>query len=763
MDEEENLDNGFLDDYQIMDYYQIKGQTIFGSSWKGCFQETYQQTIKNSSNQEMVKKLFGLIEYIKVTNEFPHTESSVKNLKQKNSQGKYSFSIKRNDLISLTIEQFDELKEKEKDSYIIKQMQIKYPNLFDYLSQKQQEYITSKIKKNEIFNGYQRLTDDINSIAGNFYKSIFRDLDITKEDKKLKNRRIYLFQIYNKDFSKKKRGTDNLHTIYWKALFEEENMKSAVLKLAGGAELFYRKESIKKPFVHKEGTILKHKRHKDFWEELELPISSSIHTKKSFSIHTKKDLKGKPVAYSTSEHTGCELILYKGKTIGKIVKNKDREITKDKRFTKDKFLFHCSIQLNYNSQKNNKKEQIIETFKDKNIKIIGIDRGERHLAYYTLINQEGKIEKQGSLNKIISKDNWGNELETDYHKLLLGKAKQRDEARKSWDTIEGIKDLKNGYISQVVHQISKMAVEENAIIVFEDLNQGFKRSRVHFEQQTYQKLEKALIDKLNYYVDKSKPIDKLTGVLKGLQLTPELKKFGDMKRQQGIIFYVNPSYTSNICPKTGFVNLIDTKYKSIEKTKELFEKFSSICFNHKKDYFEFKITDYRSFNSKAKSCKQDWAICTYGKRLENIQNKITKKWETQGDAINLSKELKDLLSNNQINFESSYCLKEQITKQLNKNNADFAIGLMRLLKLTLQMRNSRIGTDEDWMVSPVKASDGTFFESKKVRNEELPKNADANGAYHIALKGLFLLKNKKFNDCFISLDEWFKFRQSEIT
>ena len=35
-----------------------------------------------------------------------------------------------------------------------------------------------------------------------------------------------------------------------------------------------------------------------------------------------------------------------------------------------------------------------------NVNIIGIDRGERHLAYYSVVNQQGKILEQGSFNKI---------------------------------------------------------------------------------------------------------------------------------------------------------------------------------------------------------------------------------------------------------------------------------------------------------------------------------------------------------------------------
>ena len=58
----------------------------------------------------------------------------------------------------------------------------------------------------------------------------------------------------------------------------------------------------------------------------------------------------------------------------------------------------------------------------------------------------------------------------DYHKLLEKREEERDLARKSWKTIEKIKDLKEGYLSWVVHKISKLMIKHNAIVVFEDLN-----------------------------------------------------------------------------------------------------------------------------------------------------------------------------------------------------------------------------------------------------------------------------------------------------
>lgn len=58
--------------------------------------------------------------------------------------------------------------------------------------------------------------------------------------------KIYLFEIYSKDFSEYSKGTNNLHTMYFKALFDNDNLKNTVFKLSGNAELFIRPASIKK-------------------------------------------------------------------------------------------------------------------------------------------------------------------------------------------------------------------------------------------------------------------------------------------------------------------------------------------------------------------------------------------------------------------------------------------------------------------------------------------------------------------------------------
>lgn len=529
---------------------------------------------------------------------------------------------------------------------------------------------------------YQDLSGFYREVEHQGYKINFKNIDSEYIDGLVNEGKLYLFQIYNKDFSPYSKGKPNMHTLYWKALFEEQNLQNVIYKLNGQAEIFFRKASIKPK------NIITHKANQP--------------------IKAKNPLT--PEAKNTFEY----------------------DLIKDKRFTVDKFQFHVPITMNFKATGGSYINQnVLEYLKNNpEVKIIGLDRGERHLVYLTLIDQQGNILKQESLNTITDA-----KISTPYHKLLDNKEKERDLARKNWGTVENIKELKEGYISQVVHKIATMMVEENAIVVMEDLNFGFKRGRFKVEKQIYQKLEKMLIDKLNYLVLKDKQPHELGGLYNALQLTNKFESFQKMGKQSGFLFYVPAWNTSKIDPTTGFVNYFYTKYENVDKAKAFFDKFQSIRYNTKANYFEFEVKMYSDFNPKAEGTRQAWTICTHGDRIE------TKRQKDQNNnfvstTINLTEKLVDFLGKNHIVYGDGSCIKAQI---LSKDDKAFFETLLYLFKMTLQMRNSVTGTDEDYLISPVMNADGTFYDSRKADNT-LPKDADANGAYHIAKKGLMWLE-----------------------
>ena len=556
------------------------------------------------------------------------------------------------------------------------------------------------------YKSFADFTDHINQQA---YQIQFKKVSKTILEQLVEEGKLYLFRIWNKDFSEYSKGTPNLHTLYWKMLFDERNLADVVYKLNGQAEVFYRRASISS-----ENRVIHPANH---------PIAN------------KNELNEK-----------------RTRTL-------NYDIIKDRRYTVNKFQFHVPITINFKAKGQTNINPIVQDNirRDGFTHIIGIDRGERHLLYLSLIDLNGNIVKQMTLNDIINEYN-GVTYKTNYHDLLVKREGNRTEARRSWDTIETIKELKEGYLSQVIHIISKMMVEYNAIVVLEDLNTGFMRGRQKIERQVYEKFEKMLIEKLNCYIDKRATLSEVGGLLHPLQLTCEAKNW-KRSHQCGCLFYIPAWNTSKIDPVTGFVNLLDTRYDTREKAKLFFSKFLRISFNSEKDWFEFAF-NYNDFTTKAEGTRTEWTLCTYGERIRTFRNP-QKNHQWDDERIVLTDAFKQLFVKYDIDIRSN--LKEAISIQ---SEAQFFRELLGLMKLLLQMRNSITNSEEDFLLSPVADENGRFFDSRE-NQKTLPNNADANGAYNIARKGLMLIRkiqetgvNEKLSLSILN-KEWLKFAQTK--
>ena len=612
---------------------------------------------------------------------------------------------------------------------------------------------------------YKNLPDFYSEVDSQFYDVSFTNISKKYVNQMVDSGKLFLFQIYNKDYSTGKDGGNgstgkkNLHTLYWENLFSEENLRDVCLKLNGGAELFSRNASPNvKDVCHKKGSILVNRTTSD-GKSIPEDIYQEIYQFKNKMTDKVSD-KAKELLDS-----------------GKVVCKEARfDITKDRHFTKQTYLFHCPITMNFkapeisNKDFNSKVQTLLKNNSD--IKIIGLDRGERHLIYLSLINQKGEIELQKTLNLVEQVRN-DRTVPVNYQEKLVQKEGDRDKARKNWQTIGNIKELKEGYLSNIVHEIAKMMVENNAIVVMEDLNFGFKRGRFAVERQVYQKFENMLIEKLNYLVFKDKKLTEPGGVLNAYQLAKKPEKKTQHSNQYGWIFYIPAAYTSKIDPKTGFANLFYTAgITNIEKKKDFFDKFDSIRYDRKTDSFVFSF-DYSNFSDNA-DFKKKWEVYSKGERL------VFSKSEKTTVSVNPTENLKALFDKQGINWNTEYNFIDQIhAVQAERDNCAFYDGLYRSFIAILQMRNSKPNSsnqEDDYLISPVMADDGTFYDSRVEATKgkdsngrwisKLPVDADANGAYHIALKGLYLLKNDfNLNDkgCIdnISNAEWFKFAQEK--
>ena len=103
---------------------------------------------------------------------------------------------------------------------------------------------------------YDDISGFYKEVTDQGYKITFSKIPTSQIDEWVNEGKLFLFQIYNKDFAPGATGSPNLHTLYWKSVFSPENLKDVVVKLNGEAELFYRPSSVKKPYSHKVGEKL---------------------------------------------------------------------------------------------------------------------------------------------------------------------------------------------------------------------------------------------------------------------------------------------------------------------------------------------------------------------------------------------------------------------------------------------------------------------------------------------------------------------------
>jgi hypothetical protein len=507
---------------------------------------------------------------------------------------------------------------------------------------------------------YESIDQFYSEVEKQGYKLDFAPINKAKLDEYVENGKIFLFAIKNQDYNKNKIAghKNNLHTIYWQAVFGDTENRP---KLNGEAEIFFRPA---------------------------LPENS---------LEKTKDKSGK-------------------------------EVIKNFRFSKEKFVFHCPITLNFGAKTHRMNDLLNKKLANsKDVCLLGIDRGEKHLAYYSLINQKGEILKQGSFN-IINK--------TDYSAKLEELATNRDTARKNWTTINTIKELKNGYISLVVREIVDLAVAHGALIVLEDLNSGFKNSRKKIEKSIYQKLELALAKKLNFLVDKNAASGENGSVEKALQLAPPVTNFSEIEKtkQWGIMLYTRANYTSQTDPKTGWRKTIYLKSTKQEDLKqEICEKFDDFGFDGQDYYFDY--TD--------RATEKKWHLYSgkNGKSLDRFRGKRDDKniWQIK------SYDIVSILDGVFEDFDKNRSFRSQILDG-EGISASKIPDLKFAIELIQQIRNSgpkdidgNPTENDDFILSPVRDEGGNHFDSRTA-DTSMPQNGDANGAYNIARKGIMMFE-----------------------
>lgn len=670
-----------LNDYQTMDYYQIKGQTIFGSVYKGIFNSEYKTDRTSLENNILLDKVEKIIDE-KLLTMFPRVKSKLEKIKQDKAKNLFNFTISKNDIdtefINKTKFKYDDYKEKNKKIILLEILKNKLGDKFDF--ENENDYLLNRIgelfgksPKKDRFTGVDKMVYEITKLEPYFYKINFVDLENDNPDI------CALFQIYNKDFSSHKKdcSSENMHTIYFKELFSDQNLKEPIFKLSGGAEIFFR-ETIE-----------------DYRTEQ----------------WNRKDLKNPKT---------------------------DKVPYKNRRFTENKILFYLPVVLNNINKGGNVNKKIHCYIQENNdVKILGIDRGEKELAYYCLLDKDGRIcgdlKSMNETGSNIVKNQNGVETNQiiNYQKKLDIKEKERMLARKFWTKIEGIKDLKKGYISNVVKDIANLMVDNNALVCLEELNYGFKRGRIRIEKNIYQQFENAMVDKLSYLV-----LEKtLQGVRNALQLVKSVNNQGIKiaqkywGNQMGAIFYTDAKFTSKTCPNCGFRKRGVSDFNNVKNIREKVKNGDiRIFFEKEKDKFRIEYNWKYEFNKDGKKgefSNQD----LYGKnKMEIIYSDMERIfWDRENyeqKELNPTEELKEI-------FKEFY---EKSEDNLAKKENHFSYTrFIQIFNNILNIRNT-IKKEEDVISCPK-----CHFSTSSKKAEKI-KNGDANGAYNIARRGLMIFE-----------------------
>jgi hypothetical protein len=692
----------------------------------------------------ITKRVFDL-------NNFEYRKSYLETLKGKNPDelNRVKADSKKQNQVKLFQKEFLELGKNEKMYKSALRDWIDFCKEFikTYKSTAVSGFDYSHIKPNVQYDSVDQFYHDVEIGS---YKVVFVPISESYLQKKNADGKLFIFKIHNKDWNlkdgKRKSGAKNLHTLYWEHLFNDENAKeNFVFKLNGEAELFFRPKTEESKLGYKK------------WDSKE-------------------------------------------KEWVKINKKENGAVIDRRRYSENTILFHCPITINRVSENKTSAQmnaEIRRTIADnRGMRIIGIDRGEKHLAYYSVINQNGKIIDDDSLNTVGEADN----KSVPYGEILEKRAKKREAARQEWQEIEQIKDTKRGYVSQIVRQIADTAVQyPNAIIVLEDLSMRFKQVRGGIEKSIYQQFEKQLIDKLSFLVNKKETDTSKPGhPLNALQLASPITAFKDMGKQTGIVFYTAAGYTSRTCPVCGFRRNVRFHFENIDKAKTTVKNLNSFIYNSKNDSFTIayslskllnqeqlknnktqnklyedmaqkdtfalttkNATRYKWFQRKSpRLCALDQGKEGGVMEYEGLDKQQTKRGIVK--IFDVTAYLKKLLKDAGIVIESED-LHEKIISH--KRNKEFYEKLLFALFLLTETRQSISATDVDYIHCPECGFDSRQgFQGKQF-------NSDANGAYNIARKGIMLFEKMKqykkkeslekmgWGDMAISIKEWDKHTQ----
>ena len=575
---------------------------------------------------------------------------------------------------------------------------------------------------------YETIHDFYREFDAQAYSTRFERMSAAAVEDMVERGDLYLFRMWTRHMGEKVHGAGSMYLHWWNLLFSEENARRGVLKLLGGAELFFRPASIAEPVVHRKGSVLVNRTVVD-------PDTGAVERIPE-DVYQEIYRWRNGMASEGSLSDAARALWASGKVVAK---EAAYDIVKDRRFAEDRYMMTVPISINrldgpapYKAVFNDRVLSAVAG--DPDLRILGINRGERNLVYATVIDRAGRIVEQRGFNVMDG---------IDWRARLDAVEKRRTGQRRGWKAVEGIATVKDAYIGRVVREVVDMMARHRAVVAVEDLSSGFKDRRARFEKNVYARFERRLVDKLSYFASKPAYVGpwESGGACRGYQLALPSAAVGDDKgRQNGFVFYANPWKVSAIDPATGFACLFDTRARKESDARAFFGPFRSIRYVPERGWFEFSW-DYADFDSvEVRGGRTAWTACTHNPSRTvavPVDEGGRRRWKARD--VDVTHEIARALADAGVEYADGRDLRADIAASGSK---DLARRILSAFRVLMRMRYSapyEADPEKDYVLSPVAAADGTFFDSRTAP-ATMPQAGDANDAYHVALKALQMLE-----------------------
>lgn len=339
---------------------------------------------------------------------------------------------------------------------------------------------------------------------------------------------LFFFRLDNQDFAlagNENRAEDE-QTLFLREIFSERNARERVLKLLGDVEVYYRPASLPAEVTHRKGSVLVNK--KDVHNNL---LPRYLHQ----NICQYLNGAGEELLPEAAELLDKGMVKWKRAA---------EDIIKDKRFTEAQLSVHFPVSINYRCP--NKDYGLNRDFRsllqnNTAVNIMGVHLGGQNLAEAVIIDQKGQI----LLRKEFNEFNQYN-----FYQALVLKEEERRQAQQNWLQMEKIKNIRSGFLSALVSEVSKLALAYNAVIVLE--NFGNSKRKNTGAALTHMQFATSLLHKLNYLVLKQQAPLAPGGILNGYQLAPKAESLAGFANQIGCVFLVLPDYDGGEDEKAAY-------------------------------------------------------------------------------------------------------------------------------------------------------------------------------------------------------------------